>query len=112
MVELYKMDCEGKLYFCDYGLPHKVEDYRLRGYIVKRAVRSEERRPIPQRGEIHITHRKAKKVGWTTRFVNDCKHNIQVFKEIGQMFGLSVSKRTKARQAKEYFATRAVAAVA
>jgi len=109
MVKLYKMDCDGNLYFCDYGLPHKVEDYKLRGYIVKQAIQPHQRVAIPQRGKIHVTHRMPRKVGFFERFVNDIKHNIQIFKEIGQMF-VPKTRSIQSNQAKEYFATRALAA--
>lgn len=114
MVELYKMDCDGNLYFCDYGLVSKVEDYRLRGYIVRRAVSKDQRRAIPQRGKIECTHRISRPVreGWAQRFVNDCRHNVQVFKEIGGMvkdlFGMR-TKRSRTRDAYAYFAAKAAA---
>ena len=114
MVELYKMDCDGKLYFCDYGLLSKVEDYKLRGYIVRRAVQSHQRRPIPQRGRIEVTHR-IKRESWAERFVNDCKHNWNLAKEIGGMvkdlFGMR-TKRGKARDARAYFQGKLVTAMA
>lgn len=109
MVKLYKMDCNGNLYFVDYGLPHKVEDYRLRGYVVKRAVQPHQRVPVPQRGKIECTHRIAKKKGFFARFVDDCKHNLQVMREIKEIF-VPQSKRSKTRDARAYFETRALAA--
>lgn len=114
MVELYKMDCDGNLYFCDYGLANKVEDYRLRGYIVRRAVQADQRRPIPQRGRIHCTHRVVRE-SWAERFVNDCKHNWNIAKEIGGMvkdlFGVR-TKRSRSRDAHAYFAAKRLVPVA
>jgi hypothetical protein len=110
MVELYKMDCDGNLYFCDYGLISKVEDYRLRGYVVRRAVANNNRRAIPKRGKIESTHRVARE-GWATRFTNDCKHNWKIAKEIGvlfkDLFGFN-SSRSRKRAAHAYFAAKAV----
>jgi len=107
MVELYKMDCNGNWYFCDYGLITKTEDYKLRGYIVRRAVPNTQRRAMPQRGRIDVVHR-VKKVGFVERFVNDCKHNVKIFKEIGDMFfGGFKTKRSKAKDAAMYFASKA-----
>jgi hypothetical protein len=114
MVELYKFDCNGNLYFCDYGLISKTEDYKLRGYVVRRAVPLHQRRAMPQRGRIDVVHR-TRKVGLVERFVNDCKHNVQVFKEIGGMvkdlFAIK-TKRTRRADAAAYFAGKLVSAVA
>lgn len=109
MVKLYKIDCDGNLYFCDYGLASKTEDYRLRGYIVRKAVQSNQRVAIPQRGKIYITHRLPKKAGFFKRFVDDVKHDIKLTKEIGQLlFGIGKSKATRAAEARAYFANKAV----
>ena len=110
MVELYKMDCNGKLYFCDYGLINKTEDYKLRGYIVRRAVpQAANRKPIVQRGRIINVHRMAKKESWASRFVSDVKHNVKVVKDIAGMFGSMF--KTRETKAKEYFASKAVPAM-
>ena len=110
MVELWKFDCDGNMYFCDYGLISKVEDYKMRGFIVRKAVQIHQRRPMPQRGQVECTHRVAK-AGMIERFVNDCKHNWNLAKEIGGMvkdlFGWS-TKRGRRRDAHAYFAAKAV----
>ena len=111
MVELYKMDCTGKLYFCDYGLISKTEDYRLRGYIVRKAVQSTQHRPVPQRGRIINVHRMPAKPNFIRRFINDVKHDVKIIKEVGGMvkniFKSKHDRRVEAAQA--YFAKRCVA---
>lgn len=113
MVELYKYDCTGKLIFCDYGLMSQIDSYKRRGYVVRRPrmVQPANRKPIPQRGQIHLTHRMPKKAGIVERFVDDVKHNVSIFKEVGKLFGaMFKTKNNKAREAKAYFDTRALAA--
>jgi hypothetical protein len=111
MVELYKIDCTGKLYFCDYGLISKAEDYRMRGYIVRRAVQSTQRRSIQQRGKIINVHRLPAKPNFIQRFVEDVKYDVKLVKEIGGLVkSIFKSKRQKRLEsAQAYFAKRAAA---
>lgn len=110
MVELWKFDCDGNMYFCDYGLITKTEDYKLRGYIVRRAVQAHQHRPIPQRGRVECTHRVVRE-SWAQKFVNDMRHNVKLAKEcvglVKDMFKVR-TKSSRRRDAHAYFAAKMV----